>query len=450
MQRYLKLLAFLIIPYIYADTLVVGVSADYPPFEYKKHEELLGFDIDLAKKIGESLGCEIKFREMNFAALFTALNENEIDMVISSVGKTAEREKNFDFSAPYYFDKLAIVNKKNVKLDLASKDLRIACQLGSLMETWCVKNIKTAHILRYDTVNQAIESLKAHHADGVVMDSVQAKEFCNNNTSLSYLIVGNSGSGNAVALRKNSLLTQKVNDVLKKLHQEGYLNSLHNKWVENSTHADSKHFVSDILFVAKGAITTVTYALLSLLVSFCLGIALAVLRYKKIGTIAIKSFVSIVRGTPVILQLSFVYFSLPALLGIKISVLVAGVVTFGINSSAYICEILRAGLNSTPKGQFEIAQSLKIPQFLIWKDIILPQVFVRVLPALINEAVTMTKETALISVLGEMDIMRRAQALAAEQYDFFMPLCIAGCVFWLIVKFIEILGHFIEKRFNHA
>ena len=91
-----------------------------------------------------------------------------------------------------------------------------------------------------------------------------------------------------------------------------------------------------------------------------------------------------------------------------------------------------------------------ISKWYSWKDIILPQVLRNVFPSLINEVVTLTKETALISVLGEMDILRRAQALAAETYDYFFPMCLAGLIYYVLIKTIEFVGKTIEKRWYHA
>ena len=80
------------------EKITVGLSADYPPFEFKQGEEIIGLDVDLAKEIGNQLGVEIEFKDMAFASLLSALNQGEIDMVISSVGPNEERRKNFDFS----------------------------------------------------------------------------------------------------------------------------------------------------------------------------------------------------------------------------------------------------------------------------------------------------------------------------------------------------------------
>jgi polar amino acid transport system permease protein len=152
------------------------------------------------------------------------------------------------------------------------------------------------------------------------------------------------------------------------------------------------------------------------------------------------------RGTPVILQLSFVYFALPALIGLKISVLLAGFLTFGLNSAAYIAEIFRAGIQSLPKGQFEAAKTLEIPTFYLWKDIILPQVIKAILPALINESIALLKETALIATIGGLDIMRRSELIAAEQFTYFIPLCIAGLYYYLMVLVLSQLGKIIENK----
>lgn len=449
-MKIINILILVLFPFLHSETLNIGLSADYPPFEYKNGDKLLGFDVDLAKKIAAMLNMQVEFKEMGFAALFNALEQGEVDLIISSVGKTDEREKNFAFSTPYYYDKLTVIYKKSNPIYPPFKSDNIACQLGSLMEIWCNQNANPKKVLRFDTFNQAIEALKSGHADGVLIDETQAKEFAYHNKDLAYSVIGNSGGGNSVVLHKKSQRVTEINKIIEKLQQDGYLKNLEDKWINNPQREGEKPLSESFTYIFKGAGTTVTYMVLSLIFSFCFGTILAILRNLNIGKPLIVAFVSVVRGTPVILQLSFVYFSLPALLGIKLSVLSAGVLTFGINSSAYVCEILRSGLNSIPKGQFEVCKSLHIPTFFVWKDVILPQAIRTVLPSLVSETVALTKETALVSILGEMDIMRRAQALAAEQYSFFMPLCMAGLTYWILVKVIEIVGLILERKYKNA
>ena len=201
-----------------------------------------------------------------------------------------------------------------------------------------------------------------------------------------------------------------------------------------------------VFFIGKGLGLTLLLTFGGISIGIVGGTLLAVLRYKGWFKRIIRVFISVVRGTPLILQLSLFYFAIPQLLGIKLSVISAGLLTLGINSAAYMAEVLRAGIESLPKGQFEAAQTLQIPPFPLWRDIILPQVVRNVFPALINELITLLKETALISTLGGMDMMRRAQSVAAEQFTYFAPLCVAGVYYYLLVLLIEYIARKIEKR----
>jgi polar amino acid transport system permease protein len=202
----------------------------------------------------------------------------------------------------------------------------------------------------------------------------------------------------------------------------------------------------NILFIGEGVMVTLILLIGGLCIGTLLGTLMALLRYQGIGKPVINGFISIIRGTPVILQLSFVYFALPVLIGFKANSLTAGLLTFGLNSSAYIAEILRSGIEYLPKGQFEAAKTLQIPGFYMWKDIILPQVVKNILPAFINETIALLKETALIATIGGMDLMRRAQSVAAEQFTYFGPLCIAALYYYVLVLLIEYLGKRIAPK----
>lgn len=206
----------------------------------------------------------------------------------------------------------------------------------------------------------------------------------------------------------------------------------------------------NLLFIGQGTVLTLELLAGGMLIGILLGTILAILRYNGIAKLLINRFVSIIRGTPLILQLSFIYFAVPGLLGLRPDILVAGILTFGLNSSAYIAEILRSGIENLPKGQFEAAKTLQIPTFYLWKDIILPQVIKNILPALINEMIALLKETALISTIGGMDLMRKAQSIAAEQFTYFLPLCIAGFYYYGLVLLIEYLGKKIEQGGHDA
>lgn len=446
---------YLILSQVFAapSKITVGLSADYPPFEFKQGNKLAGFDVDLAKEIGKQLGATIEIKEMNFAMLFSALNHGEIDLIISSVTINEEKAQHYDFSTPYYHDTYAILHKGNTLSNIENlKEKKIACQMGTTgMQAWIKDHVSNANIILMDTMPQMAEALKANHIDAALMDTTQAKEFVKNSKNLTYTVVGSVTNGTGIVMKKGSRLKGDIDKAIEKLSKNDFLKVLEDKWIKNSS-TNTNHSISkDFLFIAKGLPITLMYSFLAIFLGGILGIFFAVTRHlKPISSWIITSFISVIRGTPLLLQLSFMYFSVPALVGIKLDIITAGTLTLALNTSAYITEILRAGIQSLPKGQFDAAQALGISKWYAWKDIILPQVFRNVFPALLNEIVTLTKESALISVLGEMDIMRRAQALAAETYNYFEPMCFAGIIYYVLVKIIESIGKRIEKRWHHA
>jgi polar amino acid transport system permease protein len=203
-----------------------------------------------------------------------------------------------------------------------------------------------------------------------------------------------------------------------------------------------------LFFIAQGIIVTLKYSITSVILGLIIGTLLA---FCKIGSNrAIRQlanfYTSAFRGTPLLIQISIIYFGLPSLLGVKISVFVGGVIAFSLNSGAYISEIIRAGILSIDPGQFEAAKALNISKYYMYKDIILPQALRNFLPSLVNELIDMIKESSLISILGEMDIMHRAQLIAAKTYQYFVPMCIAGAYYYVLILILARLAKILERK----
>ncbi|NRA73559.1 MAG: amino acid ABC transporter permease [Rickettsiales bacterium] len=205
--------------------------------------------------------------------------------------------------------------------------------------------------------------------------------------------------------------------------------------------------LSSILYIIKGIPVTLEYTFISFLFGLCVGTIFSLIKISgnKWLSRVVSIYISIFRGTPILVQLTIVYFITPSLTGYRISIFEAGIIAFSLNSAAYITEIIRAGILSIDKGQFESARALGIPYFYIMKDIILPQAIKNILPALVNEIITLLKETAIISFFGEKDIMKRADAIATEQYDYVVPLLTAAACYYLLVVMLSNIAKFIEK-----
>jgi len=201
-------------------------------------------------------------------------------------------------------------------------------------------------------------------------------------------------------------------------------------------------------FILQGVIVTLKYSIISVFFGLILGALIAIC--KIAGSCTIKNlanfYTSIFRGTPLLIQLSIIYFGLPSIFNIKVSVFLGGVIAFSLNSAAYVSEVIRAGILSIDKGQFEVAKALNITNYYLYKDIIIPQAVRNILPSLVNELINMLKESAIISILGEGDIMYNAQLVSAETYRFFMPMIIAGIYYYAMVLCLTYLSKILERK----
>ncbi|QGQ47143.1 amino acid ABC transporter permease [Metabacillus sediminilitoris] len=210
--------------------------------------------------------------------------------------------------------------------------------------------------------------------------------------------------------------------------------------------------VPSLPFILQGIWVTLQIVAISLLIGFAWGIVLALLKISRIKPLMFlaDAYTSIFRGTPLVLQLLIIYFGLPQLLGFPIEPYPAAVAAFSLNSAAYISEIIRAGINAIDKGQTEAAMALGVPYTKMMKDIILPQAFKNILPALMNEFITLTKESAIVTVIGVQDIMRRAYQVGADTYNYFAPLIFAGIIYYILVMLLTLLGKGVERRMKRS
>lgn len=211
-------------------------------------------------------------------------------------------------------------------------------------------------------------------------------------------------------------------------------------------------FFSSFDFVLQGLSVTLTYTFLALISGIPLGIVLAVMKLRSKGFLFrfAQGYTSIFRGTPLLVQLGLFYFATPQLTGIHLSAFQAGILTFTLNSAAYVSEIFRSGIQSIDKAQIESAKILGLNQIQIYIHIIFPQTIRKILPSLLNEMIDLLKETALVSTIGEMDIMFRARQVATEKFLYFEPYLLAALFYYVLVFIISTLGSFVERKMQYA
>jgi polar amino acid transport system permease protein len=216
----------------------------------------------------------------------------------------------------------------------------------------------------------------------------------------------------------------------------------------------TEHFMDYIISIIPqmllGTVDTLRLFFITIVLAIPLGILLAFCRVSsfKILRNAVAAYVYVLRGTPLMLQLLFVYFGLPFIpvIGVRLDDFPAAVLAFVLNYGAYFCEIFRAGIQAIPKGQYEAAKTLGMNYVQTMKRIILPQVFKIILPPVSNETITLVKDTSLIYVLAMNDLLRTTRNLVQRDFNI-MPFVVAA-VFYLVMTLILTFGfNKLEKHF---
>lgn len=215
---------------------------------------------------------------------------------------------------------------------------------------------------------------------------------------------------------------------------------------------DFGRIVPEIPFILAGIPITLIFTISSVFLGLIWGTVLSLFKISGFRPFEWFSFVytSIFRGTPLLLQLSLVYYATPQLTGYNISPYQAGVLTFTLNSGAYMSETIRAGIQAVDKGQREAAMSLGIPYPLMMWDVIMPQALKNILPALVNETISLLKDSSLVSTLGVVEILRAAQIVGANKYIYFEPLIFAGAIYYVLVMGLTYAASALERRLRRS
>lgn len=198
-----------------------------------------------------------------------------------------------------------------------------------------------------------------------------------------------------------------------------------------------------------GALVTLQVFVLVLVLSIPLGIVISFLMqiHFKLLHWLINIYIWIMRGTPLLLQLIFIYYVLPSI-GVRLDRLPAAIIAFTLNYAAYFAEIFRGGILSIPAGQYEAAKVLKFTPFQTIRFIILPQVIKVVLPSVFNEVMTLVKDTSLVYALGVSDLIL-ASRTAANRDASLAPMFIAGAIYLILIGLVTIVSKQVEKRYSY-
>ncbi|CAM4036992.1 ABC transporter substrate-binding protein/permease [Paenibacillus alkaliterrae] len=447
--------------------LVMGTSPDYPPYESvdaKNNGEIIGMDIDIAKYITGQLGYELEIASMDFNGLIAALQTGRVDFVMSAMSATDERRQNVDFSDFYYAARNTIVSKKSAPLEtlesLAGK--LVGTQLGSTQDIFA-ETIEGAQLKKLNKIPDLIQELNSGRIDAAIVEDAVAVEMTNANADLAmhFLPADLEENGYAIAFPKNSRLVDSFNGVLADMQESGKLDEIARKWFPEqeepadrllNLNIDFSVLKGYIPYILKGVYVTLLFTLVSALFGLVWGTVLSLFKISGIKPLEwfATAYTSVFRGTPLLVQLTLIYYATPQLLGFDIPALMAAGLAFGLNSAAYLSETIRGGIMAVDKGQREAAIALGVPYRKMMVRIIFPQALRTILPALVNECVALLKESSLVSVIGVTELMRRADVVRASTFRAFEALLLVAAIYYVLVLILTSFARMLERRLRRS
>ena len=405
-----------------------ALTGKFPPFSfYDANGQLAGFDVDVSREIARRMGRRSEIITTEWDGILAGLLAGKYDAIIGSMAITPQRAESVAFSTPYYHSGAQLfVHRENPQRIYSIEECagkRIAVVLGETYQHYLESNYPDIKVVTLKSTAEIFELLQSHRIAGFVTDRLvgawQIKQ-----AKRPFVPVGPMLYEEDIAIPvrpdETELLAQ-INAALESMQADGTLDRIHDKYFglgrtdENLQNGRMSTSVIARKLLA-GFAVTLAVAGASILIGFVLAVPCGLLLIHKKGLMLIphlmaRTVVDFLRGTPVLIQLLFVW------MGLGLSPYVAAILTLGINAMAYMAEVIRAGLMSVDPGQGRAAQALGLTRWQRFRHVIWPQAFRIAIPPLMNSVVALTKDTALISIISIPEVIRQAQSIISVTFD---------------------------------
>lgn len=486
------------------NSLVVGMECGYAPYNYTQKDDsdgaveisnaqgyANGYDVMIAKKVAESLGKKLVIEKYEFDSLINAVNAGSIDLIIAGMSPRADRRESIDFSQPYYDGQLVIVVRKDGKYANATclddfAGAKLVAQSGTyhdevLQEQAAEHGISAETPLK--TFPLMVNALNSRAVDGYVAEEPGATADCASNKDFTFIKLANNENGFKVSdsdtkisigLKKgNSSLLAKVNGVLAGISEDERVSLIMKATdlaVENAVEIEPGKGVFEVIgniivtyydWILEGVGYTLLVALIGTVAGLLIGVLIGVYRtipplsnkiargFKRVGDWILSAYIEVFRGTPMMVQAMVIFWGFALLNGgQKLDVIFSGLLIVSINTGAYMAEIVRGGIISIDKGQFEGAQALGMSHFKTMSRVVLPQAMRNILPSIANEFVINVKDTSVLNVIGFTELYFYADQIASRNYQVFATYLLTAAIYFVLTFAITRTLRFIEKKLD--
>lgn len=449
----------------------VGSEGTYPPFTYRDPDtgELTGFDIDVVKAIGEEAGWDLRFVEAPFDALFPALDSQRIDLIANQITINPEREARYLFSTPYTYSKGVIVTAADTDDITTLEDLEGRRTAQTSSSNWAqVARDAGADVQYVQDFGPGVELLIQGRVDAIVNDNIAVLDYIATSGTDEIRIAGDAGDETLeqalIFRRSDPDLQEEADRAIAALTEDGTLAEISEEYfgadvttaersgevdVEASDSRTTWEVVQDaswsmLVGLVKG---TVPLTIISFTVGLALAVAAALARLSSIRVLdwIARVYISVVRGTPLLVQLFIVFFGLGQI-GIKLDSYVAACLALSLNVGGYAAEIVRASILSVPRGQFEAATVIGMDYWQSMRRIVFPQAARIAVPPLSNTLLSLIKDTSLASLVLVPELFRAAQLEANLSTDYLPIFCLAALYYWVVCYLVTLAQGPLERR----
>lgn len=469
-------------------TFTIGFDSGFPPYGYKdENNEYVGFDIDLAQEVCDRNGWILIKQPVAWDSKDMELNSGAIDCIWNGFTING-RETLYTWSKAYVDNSQVVIVKAdsdiNTLEDLKGKIVVVQTDSSALAaftgEDATEENINLCAEFRdlqqVSDYNNAFMNLEAGSVDAICMDigvaSYQMQQRGNQYRMLEEQVSSEQyGIGFKLG---NTELRDQVQATLDEMLADGTYAEIAEKWdlsdsiclgeegTDTAYNMDAssiqqksftEKFVEIVKQLPSGILATLLIFVLTIIFSLPLGLLLCMIRMSKSSVLRCisKIYISIMRGTPLMLQLLVVFFGPYYLFGVSVSAayrFYAVIIGFSLNYAAYFAEIYRSGIESIPAGQYEAASVLGYTKLQTFWKIVFPQMCKRVVPPVTNEVITLVKDTSLAFALSYTEVFTQAKEIAAAQASI-MALFIAGLFYYIFNFLVAFVMDKIEKKLQY-
>jgi polar amino acid transport system substrate-binding protein len=489
---YLLAIVFLLADSAFAQTKSAGAvmnwagdaegGAPYQMPDPRNPSRIIGFEVDIADALAKRMGRTANFIQNQWDGLVPGLERGEYDMVIAGLEITPERLAKINFSTPYYYSTLSLTIRHDETRIRKAEDLtghRVGTLKATLAERY-LNQMANVDVPTYDNQLHPYLDLMLGRLDAVVLDTPIALYYAYSPqmrnvelTSVKFPI--------AIGIRKaDTALLAEVDMALESMKADGTLKHIYQQWgMYNSATADylgdkepvtnpnpihyeeylqaqqtQRTFVdrleqywSLLPLLLRGAAMTIALSCAAMLLAVSLGLALALARAygTRLVVWPVITFIELIRGTPLLIQLFIIFYGLPTI-GIRLSPFWAAVIGLGVNYSAYEAENYRAGIQAIPKGHHDAATALGLTRVQTIRRIVLPQAVRLVIPSVTNDFIALLKDSSLVSVITMVELTKVYGELASTYFDYIGLGLLVAAIYFVMGLPIARFSRFLETR----